>query len=306
MSDSAIARLRLLTGDTATDPDARYVIHEALGQGGMGVVYRCWDAVLEREVAMKVTLAPTGPGSAELADRLRTEARVLARLEHAGIVPVHDAGRLPDGRVFYIMKRIHGRTLAAMMSDGDNRPPLSRRLDMVERVAEAVAFAHDQGVVHRDLSPSNVMIGDFGEVLVTDWGVAKVMGDAGSIDADTVLGTPGYMAPEQAQGKAEALGPSADVYALGAVLRWIGGPDTPPAIRSVIARCMESDPQRRYRDAGELLEELRRHRNGERVLAHEESWLARVARVLKPWRTPILLIAAYLVMRVAVAYFNRI
>lgn len=307
----------------------------------MGAVYRCWDTVLERDVAMKIALVPPGPGSAVFAERLRSEARVLARLEHAGIVPVHDAGRLPDGRVFYVMKCIRGRTLGDML-----REPmaLARRLDLVERITEAVAFAHEQGVVHRDLKPANVMVGTFGDVLVTDWGVAKVLsaatealvapadsataatrvrlhGASPLTDDGMVLGTAGFMAPEQARGQAATVGPSADVYSLGALLvAAITGTlpsaavspltllttarSVPPPLRSIATRCMEPDATRRYTDAGALLEELRRFRSGERVEAHQESVLARAWRVLRPWRTPMLLVAAYLLMRMLVAWFG--
>lgn len=339
LSAATVDHLRAIGAAIATESDARYSVIEPLGEGGMGRVYRCRDTVLDRDVAMKVALAPPGPGSAMLAERLRAEARVLARLEHAGIVPVHDAGRLADGRVFYVMKCVRGRTLSALLRDP---PPLTRRLDLLERVAEAVAFAHEQGVVHRDLTPANIMVGEFGEVLVADWGVAKVLdasadavatpaADASTrhtllpsgtvTDAGTVLGTPGFMAPEQAEGDAAQVGPTADVYALGALLVAVAtgmipsastsapalleaARDLPPPLRSVARCCLARSPADRYPHAGALLEELRRFRGGERVLAHREGVVARLRRVVRPWHTPLLLVAAYLVMRMVVAWIG--
>ena len=133
----------------------------------MGTVYRALDATLDREVALKVSTL--GPADPEEAERMRREARVMARLEHPGIVPVHDSGQLPDGRVYYAMRLVRGERL-----DGWARgASLSDRLGAFRKACEAVAFAHAHGVVHRDLKPENVMIGAFGEVLVLDWGVAR-------------------------------------------------------------------------------------------------------------------------------------
>ena len=151
--------------------DGKYRCLHQLRAGGMGAVYAAHDTVLDREVAIKVSNA-IAPATG-LDARLREEAQVLARLEHPGIVPVHDAGVQDDGRIFYVMKLVRGDTLAAHL------PGLSgeaSKLAILERVVDTVAFAHSAGIVHRDLKPANVMIGSFGEVLVLDWGVAKIMG----------------------------------------------------------------------------------------------------------------------------------
>lgn len=319
LTDDTVRRLQAIVGGDAvhrTVPDddsigsaaadGRYILGEQLGVGGMGAVHACWDLALEREVAMKVAHMPAGAGRRELMERLRAEARVLARLEHAGIMPVHDVGRLPDGRVFYIMKRVTGQTLAEVLGESLDAMPLARRLDVLERVAEAVAFAHEQGVIHRDLSPTNILVGRFGEVLVTDWGVARRLADDEELPEPpgTVVGTPGYMSPEQARGDTVHVDRRSDVFALGALLRLAVGAECPPPIRSMIARCQASDPAHRYPHAGAVLEELRRFRSGERVLAHQEGLLARMRRRLHPWRIPIALMGAYLVMRVLVAWLG--
>src|SRR3954453_9331804 len=178
----------------------RYELVSILGRGGMGVVYLARDTVLDREVALKIVEPPSHDAN---------EARILARLEHPGIVPVHDFGQLPDGRLFYAMKRVRGDRLDVWMSS--SRDPV-QRLGVFLRVCEAVAFAHAHGIVHRDLKPENVMVGEFGEVLVLDWGIAELRGASGAI-----AGTPDYMAPEQARGDA-AIDHRADVFALGVML----------------------------------------------------------------------------------------
>ncbi|HEX6975512.1 MAG TPA: serine/threonine-protein kinase, partial [Vicinamibacterales bacterium] len=165
LTDAAIARLQ----SAAAWPEpliGRYLVIDELGRGGMGVVYLAHDELLGRDVAIKVSNAI---GSAEAEARMRREARILAELEHPGIVPVHDTGRLADGRLFYVMKRVCGTTLRAYVESG---PALGERLGVFERICDAVAFAHAHGIVHRDLTPGNIMVGAFGEVLVLDWGLA--------------------------------------------------------------------------------------------------------------------------------------
>src|SRR5207253_4507257 len=193
----------------------RYRLVEKIGQGGMGSVYLARDQELDRPVALKVLA--DGRTQADLQSRIAQEARILARLEHPGIVPIHDFGTLPDGRVYYAMKLVRGRRLDEWTADGH---PLAERLGTFAKVCEAVAFAHAHGVLHRDLKPQNVMVGAFGEVLVMDWGLAKTVrgapypvlstphaagggaeqpepslaAPATSTQAGAVLGTPGYMA----------------------------------------------------------------------------------------------------------------
>jgi serine/threonine-protein kinase len=246
------------------------------------------------------------------------EARTLARLEHPGIVPVHDVGTLPDGRVFYAMKLVRGAPLDALPPT-----PLAERLRIVERLCEAVAFAHAHGVVHRDLKPQNVMVGPFGEVLVMDWGVAKLTGDsdtslgiasAGDDALDTgdgvVLGTPGYMAPEQAAGDASRVDARADVYAVGAILRDLvegglqKGEQPARPLRAIIQKAMAADPTARYSDTTALARDVAAYRAGERVSAYRETVFEQIQRLISRYRTPILLVVAYLVMRIALVLIS--
>ena len=235
---------------TSTDPASvaclaeheRYEDLGLLGRGGMGEVHQVRDLRLQRVMAMKRLHPRATSGSIA---RFVEEAQATAQLQHPGIVPVHDLGMAADGTLFFTMKQVKGRTLAQALRDDDT--PGERRLrrfvGVVQRVAEAMAYAHARGVIHRDLKPANVMLGDFGEVLVVDWGLAKVLGPEGAVrevapddddDGDvtttrsasggfrtrvgTVSGTPSYMAPEQARGDLEAIGRGTDVYALGALL----------------------------------------------------------------------------------------
>ena len=196
LPDATLAHLKEVLAEPAEPPPdlsrTSYELRHLLGAGGMGTVYLAWDRTLERDVALKVLNANAPP---ELGRRLLREARTLARLEHPGIVPVHEVGALPDDRVYYVMKRVRGATLADHAAAVTS---LSERLGIFERVCDAVNLAHAHGVVHRDLKPDNVMIGRFGEVLVLDWGVAQV-GAARSEAA--ILGTRGFMAPEQERGE---------------------------------------------------------------------------------------------------------
>jgi eukaryotic-like serine/threonine-protein kinase len=319
LSDATLARL----AEAVDAPDlegTRYELRGRLGRGGMGTVWRAFDRELGREVALKVMNGPEPRPGAEA--RLRTEAQVLARLEHPGLVPVHDLGTLPDGRVFYAMKLVRGRRLDEHVRE---LRALPARLRLFERVCEAVAFAHAQGVIHRDLKPQNVMVGPFGEVLVLDWGVAKVLGapDGGAAAADpprpaadpieaetltaagTVLGTPGYMAPEQARGET-AVGAAADVYALGALLSFLVGDAPPRALAAMVARARAPRPDDRYASVTGLQDDVSRYLSGLPVTAYAERPLETARRLGRKYRTAIVLVGAYLVMRVVLALLVKV
>lgn len=227
-----------------------YELLARIGEGGMGVVYRARDLRLGRLVAVKL-IRPELAGQPELVTRFEREAAIAARLPHPNIPPVHALERLPDGRPLMVMKLVQGRTWDDLLASG--RPPLDELpqcLQVFSQVCNAVAFAHAEGIIHRDLKPANVMVGRFGEVQVMDWGLAKVVGGEAAdapfpgaapagLTQPGILGTPGFMAPEQARGEVGTLGPPTDVFALGAILCAIltGAPPFIGPPLNVVARC---------------------------------------------------------------------
>jgi len=260
------------------DCEARYRPLADIAHGGMGRVVKVWDRDLARELAMKTLRddevgSPRATPAVDAAARLMAEARITGQLQHPGIVPVHEVGLGAHGMPFFTMAVVRGSSLAAVIDElhrhtqpresGAPSWTLSRVVDVLVRVGEAVAFAHSRGFVHRDLKPANVMVGEFGEVYVLDWGLAKRM-DGGDLptgpgpalpdcvsltSAGDVLGTPPYMAPEQARGEVERVGPAADVYSIGAMLYHVlaghmpygeAGADT--SSRAVHARVCEGPP----------------------------------------------------------------
>jgi serine/threonine protein kinase len=286
ISDRAIDRLR----DAAARPelDARYSITGIAGRGGMGTVYVARDDVLDRDVAVKVLDVADQQGSR--AARLQREARILARLDHPGIVPIHDAGTLPDGRTFYVMKLIQGRRLDDVIASS---MPLPERLNAFGRMLDAVAFAHAHGVVHRDLKPENVMVGSFGEVYVMDWGVAQ---DSDLEGEPTVVGTPGFMPPEQEQPR-DRVDARADIFALGAMLAQLSGPTALPALKAIAEKARQPDANQRYADVGAFAADVARFRNQDPIEAYRESAVERAIRLYRRYELPILLLLAYVVMR---------
>jgi len=312
LSDDALARLR----SAASAPDlsgTRYRLIGEVGRGGMCTVFLADDPVLERRVALKVLDVPDTDG--DLALRLAREAKILARLEHPGIAPVHDVGRLPDGRVFYAMQYVEGPRLDAFAATTRN---LLDRLRVFQRIVEAVAFAHDRGILHRDLKPENVMVGPFGQVLVMDWGLAKALaGDEQRASPSStpagphtghgaVLGTPGYMSPEQARGEVSRLDVRSDVYALGAILRFLlKSDDVPRPLLAVCAQAMADDRDDRYPGALALNADVTRWLNGQRVDAYPESLLQKASRLYTRHKAAVWLIVTYLVVRGSILFFSR-
>ncbi len=232
-SSDLLAALRRRDGDPdlTDEHPGRYLLRGALGEGGIGVVDRVYDRHLRREVAVK-RLRPSlvdRPDRPVIESRFLDEARVTGLLEHPGIVPVYELGRRADGTLYYAMKQVRGRTLRAAA----HQATLDERLRLLPRfvaLCQAMAYAHSRGVIHRDLKPDNVMLGDFGETLVLDWGLAKVrhtaemrqvappsIDDGRTMDGQ-VLGTPAYMPPEQLEGRIAEVDERADVWALGVML----------------------------------------------------------------------------------------
>lgn len=274
LSDDAVAHLREITEQPELS-STRYELVREVGRGGMGVVYEARDRELERSVAMKVMDA-----------EWRGEARVIAALEHPGIVPVHDAGTLDDGRFYYTMKLVRGVRLDAWAR---REHAQSERLRLFARICEPVAFAHASGIVHRDLKPENVMVGKFGAVLVMDWGVANI------------AGTPGFMPPESTRDA------RSDVYALGAILSFLlGASPLSRPLSAMVERAMAPDPLARYADARELGDDVLRFLDGEPVRAYRENALEVAGRWLMRYRAFIAIIAAYLIMRTIVFFWMKV
>ncbi|HET7785032.1 MAG TPA: serine/threonine-protein kinase [Myxococcales bacterium] len=302
LDDRAVSRLRA----ALREPDlsgTKYRLAGVAGKGGMGTVYVVEDADLRRRVALKVLDLPD-PG---LEARLRREAQVLARLEHPGIVPVHEVGVLPDGRTFYTMKLVEGARLDRYL---DAAAPLAERLRLFLRIAEAVAFAHARGVVHRDLKPENVMVGPFGEVLVMDWGLARVLAETSetpprrTTGESAVLGTPGFMSPEQRAGASASADERADVYSLGALLRWMAGAGSPAALMAICRRATAEDREDRYPDVPSLAADVTRFVDGAAVSAHPEGVLQRGMRVARRHRVALGVMLAYLAGRALILLFT--
>jgi serine/threonine protein kinase len=324
LSDKTLTRLRNCT----ELPDLGGTRYRLIGQAArvLAIVYAAEDEHLRRRVALKVLEVPSSEG--ELGSRLLREARVLARLEHPGIVPVHDVGTLPDGRVFYTMKFVEGQRLDQYIESLASAPD---RLRIFLHICDAVAFAHARGVLHRDLKPANVMIGSFGEVLVMDWGLAKILANVGKTEPERpgpavpqssahrengaaislttghgrVMGTPGYMSPEQARGEIELLDARSDIFSLGALLRYLLSERLPArsstrldrALEAICAKACAQEREGRYAAVQELTMDVSRYLDGLAVAAHRESIFAKLARFYRRYRFFVLLIAAYLLMR---------
>ena len=311
----------------------RYEQRRMLGEGGMGEVRLCTDGRIGRDVAVKVMHA--GAQTADMQARFEREARVQGQLEHPSIVPVYDLGAGPEGTTYFTMKRVRGLTLEEIIEGlrGDDpkiveKHSRRRLLSAFSNVCLAVAFAHARGVIHRDLKPSNIILGEFGEVYVLDWGVAKIVGapdpmvDTGDAEeevaklvqdsvpevktaAGSILGTLGYMAPEQLQGQADKISSRSDLYALGAILfeilTWqplhprdsvaatvastLRGADAAvtkhanswanmPELEEVCIKATSQNPSERYGSAREIHDAIERFLDGDRDLEKRQALAA--------------------------------
>jgi WD40 repeat protein/predicted Ser/Thr protein kinase len=280
-----------------------YELLEEIGRGGMGVVYKARQVSLNRVVALKMILTGQLADDADV-KRFHAEAEAAARLDHPGIVPVFEVGK-HDGHHYFSMAFVEGESLAREMVDGLPRPRDAARL--LKQVAEAVTYAHVEGVVHRDLKPANILIDRNGQPRLTDFGLAKrVEGGGGLTQTGQIVGTPSYMPPEQANGQRD-VGPLADVYSLGAVLYCLltGRPpfqadnalDTllqvldrdpvpprqlnaavPRDLNTVCLKCLEKEPRKRYGSARELVADLGRYLDGRPILARPASMWERTVK----------------------------
>ena len=353
---SAFAAARILKLASRTGSFGRYAIEGEIARGGMGAILRVWDADLRRHLAMKVALGDLGaaadggspPIRPRTLARFLEEAQVTGQLDHPGIVPVHELGLDGEGRVYFTMKLVEGRDLReifALVFEGREGWTETRALSVLLKVCEAIAYAHEKGVIHRDLKPANVMVGSFGEVFVMDWGLARILGQEGAraprpegersergkaVESDRreetarasdsplvtgegeVVGTPAYMAPEQARGEAETLSPRSDVYAIGAMLYHVlarrmpyassgsalprhavlvrvlegpprpiheSNPNVPAELVAICEKAMARDPDSRYADTLALGEDLRAYLENRVVAAYETGAVAE----LKKW-----------------------
>jgi hypothetical protein len=317
-----------------------YEILEEVGRGGMGVIYKARQVGLRRTVALKMLLGGEY-ATAEQRARFRQEAEAVARLQHPGIVAIHEVGE-HEGRPYLTLEYVEGGSLARRLVEGPL--PAAEAAELLRQLAHAVHFAHKKSVVHRDLKPANVLLAACGLAMeggakpqaafvpkVTDFGLAKQLESASVAPSGpktlsgSVLGTPAYMAPEQAGGKTKEVGPSADVWALGAIfyecltgrppflaespldtlMRVLTEEPTPPRqldpkiprdLETVCLKCLNKDPKRRYASAGALAEDLGRFVEGEPVKARPQGGVERLGRWLRRRREVAFLAAGALVV----------
>ena len=323
LSDKLVRHLRAVS-DWPDLSGTKYRLLEKFSAGGMGTIYLAEDTQLQRRVALKVLHLPEV--SSDLSARMWREARVIAKLEHPSIVPVHDVGELPDGRVFYVMKFVQGQRLDQIET------ALPNRLRIFQKVCEAVAFAHANGVIHRDLKPENIMVGAFGEVLVMDWGLAKIVDEASKIEDrtskiedgnsangsslpltphetqhGTVMGTPAYMAPEQKRGEVDQIDQRTDIFALGAILKFLlaGASKIPKSLAAICDQAMRENKAERYAAALDLANDIERFMNGLAVSSYKENPFEIVWRWIKKYQFMILLVLIYLLVRVMLFFWLR-
>ncbi|MCH9687107.1 MAG: protein kinase, partial [Deltaproteobacteria bacterium] len=282
----------------------RYASGGLIGRGGMGEIRSAHDARLGRTVAVKTAVEHDQQAVRQLVD----EATLTARLVHPGIVAIYDAGCTEDGRPYYTMPIVHGRSLATAIE----QTPWPERLKLVRHfldACEAIAYAHDQDVLHRDLKPGNILVGRFGETVVVDWGLAGPVGDR----PGGLIGTPGYMPPEQHRG--QRLGPSADVFALGKTLyeiltgssQALPEVDVPPELLAIVQRSTESAASARYPDGRALAQDVASWFEGRRVGAYRYRLSELVARVWAAHRLTVVAVMLAIVgisLSVAVGYHS--
>jgi serine/threonine protein kinase len=322
----------------------RYQILRPHDKGGIGEVFVALDQELNRQVALK-EIQERHAGDMHSCGRFVREAEITGGLEHPGIVPVYGPGQYADGRPFYAMRFIQGETLKDAIDryhrsaqSGARSPEFELRglLTRFIAVCNAIAYAHSRGVIHCDLKPSNIMLGKYGETLVVDWGMAKAgmkeaqtqsasdvlpepslvpnLGDAIETQAGAAIGTPAYMSPEQASGRLDLLGPTSDIYGLGATLytlltgrpaiegrdtaevlrkaqrgEWLPArqlkPDVPPALAAICQKAMAASPSARYATALDLAADVEHWLADEPVSSYRESWATRSRRWMRRHRT---------------------
>lgn len=349
------------SGSVATpECQGRYTFRGELGRGGIGRVFAAKDGHIGRDIAVKELLSGASPlvsssGSATVDSRVvrfLREARITAQLQHPSIVPVYEIGLRQSGSYYYTMKLVRGRTLLDAITKAQTLDDRLKLLPHFRDICHAIAFAHSNGVIHRDIKPSNVMIGEFGETVVLDWGIAKVKGeddealrflrveygeDAHGTRDGSALGTPAYMAPEQAAGKISEVDELSDIYALGAMLYQIltgrppysgrsgneimgkvltdpippipEGPGAPPSeLVAVAQKALAKEKAGRFQSAAEIASEIEAFMSGERVEVYDYSSLELFQRFAKKNRALIaaalgaLLVGTFALVFVSLSY----
>ncbi|MBL8797923.1 MAG: protein kinase [Planctomycetia bacterium] len=314
---------------TATATMASYEIIDTIGRGGMGVVYKAKQVKLNRIVALKMILAGAH-ASAQEKERFRLEAEAVAQLQHSNIVQIYEVGEL-EGKPYLSLEYIDGGSLANLIQGGKPLAP-QRAAQLVEQLAQGIHRAHQRGIIHRDLKPANVLLTSEGVPKIADFGLAKHINDISRTVSGAVVGTPNYMAPEQAQGQNQLLGPHTDVYALGAILYHLltgrppfdgesvltvlkqvetyeavppsrVAPNVPRDLETITLKCLEKQPDKRYATAEALAEELRRFLNGEPILARPVGRLERCVKWCRrrPERAALVVVSFISVVATAAA-----
>ncbi len=326
--DVDVDSIRVLDSGGADHPEklGRYKIVSEIARGGMGVVYRAHDPKLGRVVALKVLLAGEG-ASREMIARFMREARSAAGLKHPGIVQVHDFGEA-GGQHYFTMDFVPGRSLDHMVATGDVPP--QRALEIVLAVARALQHAHERDIIHRDLKPANIIVTPEGEPVLTDFGLAKEVGDTGLSMTGTVFGTPAYMSPEQAQGCTDQIDGRSDVYSLGVVLyELLAGeqpftgatvydvitevitkdPPSPVQINSdldadlgtICLKAMEKVPECRYATMADMADDIQAYLDGEAISARPPSAVEKAVRALRRHRKALFFSTAGAAAAIAIA-----
>jgi hypothetical protein len=279
-----------------------YEMGELLGRGGMGLVFKARQKSLKREVALKIVVSGAHAGAVERA-RFRTEAEAVARLQHPGIVQIYEVGE-QAGCPYLALEFVSGGNLAEKL-EGTPMPP-RRAAQLLLDLARAVQHAHERGIIHRDLKPANVLLTEAGVAKIADFGLAKLLDvEQGQTHSGAVLGSPSYMAPEQAEGRVRAIGPATDVYALGAILYELltgrppfletldqvrtHDPAPPQALQpkvsddlaTICLKCLEKDPAERYPAAAALAHDLDLFLRGEAILARKMTLWDQAARLVR-------------------------